>query len=48
MRLHQVHNMAGHSPVETTMRYYAQIDRAAIGCVRQASKVHGQAIGHAG
>ena len=45
---HEVQKMAGHSSVETTIRYYATIDRAAIDRVRQASEAYTKAVGHAG
>ncbi len=45
---HEAQEMAGHSSVETTIRYHAKINRAAIDRVRQASEGYAKGIGHAG
>ena len=45
---HEVQRMAGHSSVETTIRYYAKVDRAAIDRAREASVRYTRAVGHAG
>ncbi len=34
---HEVQHLAGHSSIETTMKYYAMVDRAAIDRAREAS-----------
>ncbi len=45
---HEVQNMAGHSSIETTIRYYAKVDRSAIDRAREASVAYTRGVGDAG
>ena len=46
--LHEVRKMAGHSSIETTVKYYAKVDRAAIDRARAASVRYSTRSPHAG
>jgi len=46
--LHEVRKMAGHSSIETTIKYYAKVDRAAIDRARAASVRYSTRAPHAG
>gem|GEM_PF-2363317 len=45
---HEVQKMAGHSSIETTIRFYAKVDRSAIDRAREASGRYSVGVGHAG
>jgi integrase len=45
---HEVQNMAGHSSIETTIRFYAKVDRSAIDRARAASIAYTREVGDAG